>query len=231
MAFVLVQHLDPKHDSALTQLLTRATAMPVREVTHNLRVEPQPRLCHLPQHEPRHRARGVETPASPKSRVTLRAIDSFLEALAHDQHERAIGVILSGNATDGTLGLEAIKAEGGLTFAQDESARHDSMPRSAAAAGCVDFVLSPRNIAKELARIARHPYVTDRASRPDGRNGARGGPGPPRCPDGPPPRGTARARNPTVTTRSCCGCATIPAWISRSTNPPPSTGASPAAWS
>ena len=66
-------------------------------------------------------------------------------------------MILSGTATDGTLGLEAIKAEGGITFAQDDSARYDSMPRSAVAAGCVDFVLSPENIAKELARIAKHP--------------------------------------------------------------------------
>lgn len=89
----------------------------------------------------------------------LRSIDSFLESLAEDQRERAIGVILSGAGTDGTVGLEAIKAEGGITFAQDDSAKYDSMPRSAAAAGCVDFVLSPEYIAKELARIAQHPYV------------------------------------------------------------------------
>jgi CheB methylesterase len=84
---------------------------------------------------------------------------SFLESLAEDQHERAIGVILSGTATDGTVGLEAIKAEGGITFAQDDSARHDSMPRSAVAAGCVDFVLSPEYIAREIARIEKHPYT------------------------------------------------------------------------
>ncbi len=67
--------------------------------------------------------------------------------------------MLSGTASDGTLGLEAIKAEGGITFAQDDSAKYDSMPRSAVAAGCVDLVLSPADIAKELARIAKHPYV------------------------------------------------------------------------
>ena len=88
-----------------------------------------------------------------------RAVDLFFEALAKDRGERAIGVILSGTATDGTLGLEAIKAEGGLTFAQDDTARYDSMPRNAVAAGCVDFVLSPDKIARELTRIARHPYV------------------------------------------------------------------------
>jgi CheB methylesterase len=57
------------------------------------------------------------------------------------------------------VGLEGIKAQGGITFAQDDSAKYDSMPRSAVAAGCVDFVLSPEYIAKELARIAQHPYV------------------------------------------------------------------------
>ena len=68
------------------------------------------------------------------------------------------GVILSGTATDGSFGLEAIKAEGGIAFAQDESARYDSMPRNAVAAGCVEFVLSPENIAKERARIANAPW-------------------------------------------------------------------------
>ena len=171
MAFVLIQHLDPQHDSALTQLLARTTTMPVSEAAHNLRVEPN-HVYVISPNTSLGIVRGVlKIQPAPRHRVTLRAIDSFLEALAKDQHERAIGVILSGNATDGTLGLEAIKAEGGLTFAQDDSARHNSMPRSAAGAGCVDFVLSPRNIAKELTRIAQHPYVTDRASRPDGRNG------------------------------------------------------------
>jgi two-component system, chemotaxis family, CheB/CheR fusion protein len=75
-------------------------------------------------------------------------------------------VILSGTATDGTLGLEAIKAEGGITFAQDDSARYDSMPRSAVSAGCVDFVLSPEGIAKELARIAERPYVAGQPTEP-----------------------------------------------------------------
>ncbi len=83
-------------------------------------------------------------------------IDGFFESLAQDQSEHAIGVILSGTASDGTRGLEAIKAEGGITFAQDESAKYDSMPRSAISTGCVDFVLSPKDIAGELARIARH---------------------------------------------------------------------------
>ena len=175
--FVLVQHLDPQHASALTQLLARATAMPVREVTNNLRVEAN-RVYIIPPNTSLGIAQGVlKLQPRPRDRVALRSIDVFFEALAKDQRERAIGVILSGSATDGTLGLEAIKAEGGLTFAQDDSASYDSMPRSAVTAGCVDLVLSPENIAKELARIAKHPYVAGRVpeflASAQGKNGAR----------------------------------------------------------
>jgi two-component system CheB/CheR fusion protein len=70
-----------------------------------------------------------------------------------------VGVILSGTASDGTVGLAAIKGEGGITFAQDSSAKYDAMPASAIAAGCVDLVLPPEGIAKELVRMAQHPYV------------------------------------------------------------------------
>ncbi|MGH8564729.1 MAG: chemotaxis protein CheB [Gammaproteobacteria bacterium] len=165
MGFVLVQHLDPEHESALTQLLARATKMPVREITNNQRVEANC-VYVIPPNRNLGIARGVlKLRPRPETRTPHRSIDFFFESLAEDQRERAIGVILSGTATDGTLGLTAIKAEGGITFAQDESARYDSMSRSAVAAGCVDFVLSPGDIAKELARTATHPYV---AGQPPG---------------------------------------------------------------
>ena len=87
-------------------------------------------------------------------------IDSFLRTLAEARGSKAVGVILSGTGSDGTLGARAIKAEGGIVFAQDlESAQHDGMPRSAIASGCVDFVLPPQRIAQELSRLSRHPYV------------------------------------------------------------------------
>jgi two-component system CheB/CheR fusion protein len=159
MGFVLVQHLDPDHESALTQLLTRATSMPVREVADNLRVEPN-HVYVIPPRTSLAIAQGVlRLQAREGGRAPHYSIDSFFESLAHDQGERAIGIILSGTASDGTLGMEAIKAEGGITLAQDDSARHDSMPRSAIATGCVDFILSPEAIARELGRIAKHPYV------------------------------------------------------------------------
>jgi len=164
--FVLVQHLDPGHDSALTQILTRVTSMPVREVTNNLRVEAD-HVYVIPPNATMVIAKGRLTlQPRPQTGRAQRAVDAFFESLAQDQRERAIGVILSGTASDGTLGLEAIKAEGGITFAQDESAKYDAMPRSAVAAGCVDFVLSPEVIAKELARIAKHPYVAGQALIP-----------------------------------------------------------------
>lgn len=85
----------------------------------------------------------------------------------HALQNRAIGVLLSGSGTDGTAGLAEIQAHGGVTFAQDEeSAKYDSMPRSAIASGCVDYVLPPKAIARELARIARHPYLA-RSSAPE----------------------------------------------------------------
>ncbi|TLG72651.1 chemotaxis protein CheB [Methylocystis sp. B8] len=162
MAFVLVQHLDPHHESALTNLLARATSMSVKEVTNGLRVE---RDCVyvIPPNANMVIAHGVlNLQPRQEMRGAHHSIDFFFQSLAQDLQERAIGVVLSGTASDGTLGLEAIKAEGGITFAQDDSARYDSMPRSAIAAGCVDFVLKPEDIAKELARIADHPFVAER---------------------------------------------------------------------
>lgn len=163
LGFVLVQHLDPQHESALTQLLSRATSMPVREVTNNLPVEANNVYVIPPNTTLSITAGALTLEPRKQSRTPTRSIDSFFESLAQDQRERAIGVILSGTASDGTMGLEAIKAEGGITFAQDDSAKYDSMPRSAVAAGCVDFVLSPADIANELARIAKHPYVAGQA--------------------------------------------------------------------
>ena len=165
MAFVLVQHLDPVHESALTQILARVTRMPVLEVTNELRVEPNHVYVIPPNTNLSIDAGVLKLQPREKTRTSARSIDFFFESLAADQHERAVGVILSGTASDGTLGLEAIKAEGGITFAQDDSAKYDSMPRSAVAAGCVDFVLAPSAIAEELARLALHPYVLGAATR------------------------------------------------------------------
>lgn len=156
MGFVMVQHLDPVHESVLTKLLAKVTSMAVHEITNNLPVEAN-HVYVIPPNTTLSIAHGVlKLGPRKQGRGPTRSIDSFFESLAEDQRDRAIGVILSGAGTDGAVGLEGIKAEGGITFAQDDSAKYDSMPHSAVAAGGVDFVLSPEYIAKELARIAQH---------------------------------------------------------------------------
>jgi len=164
MAFVLVQHLSPTHASQLAAILSRSTAMPVAEVRDGTRAEPD-RVYVIPPDCDMVISRGcLQLIPREKARGQHRPIDRFLRSLAEDQRDLAIGVILSGTATDGTLGLEEIKAEGGITFAQDGTAQQGSMPGSAIASGCVDFVLSPVQIALEIGRIALHPHVA-RAAR------------------------------------------------------------------
>src|SRR2546430_4960369 len=165
MAYVLVQHLDPSHDSALTELLAKATEMLVTQVTDATPVEPN-HVYVIPPNVDMIISQGILrlTPRT-ETRGHHMPIDRFLRSLAEDQRSNAIGVILSGTASDGTLGLTAIKAEGGITFAQDEkSAKFDGMPQNAIAAGCVDFILPPDAIAGELARIRAHPYLAPSSS-------------------------------------------------------------------
>jgi two-component system CheB/CheR fusion protein len=162
-AFVIVQHLDPHHKSALASILARATPMSVHEARGGTIVEAN-RVYIIPPNAELAVVGGVLRLRRRNSDGLRRSIDGFFQSLAEDAGERAIGVVLSGTASDGTMGLEAIKAENGITFAQDASAKYDSMPRSAIDAGCVDFVLSPSAIAKELVRIAKHPFL-ERAAR------------------------------------------------------------------
>jgi two-component system, chemotaxis family, CheB/CheR fusion protein len=162
MAFVLVQHLDPKHESILTQLISRSTRMPVLEVKEGMGIEADHVYVIPPNTTMTIHDHALRLTAREETRGQHMAVDYFMRTLAEAQGHNAIGVILSGSGTDGTLGLAEIQAQGGVTFAQDETtARHDGMPRSAIAAGCVDFVLPPSEIARELTRIASHPYIGD----------------------------------------------------------------------
>jgi len=167
MAFVLVQHLDPDHASQLAILIARITRLPVREAGDGMRAVPN-EVYIIPPNADLTIARGVLRVLPRGDHTGLRLpIDMFLRALAEDQHERAIGVILSGTGSDGTQGLRAIKAAGGITFAQEAaSAKYDGMPRSAIAAGAVDLVLTPEDIARELARIGGNPALRPGASAP-----------------------------------------------------------------
>ncbi|HTW39130.1 MAG TPA: chemotaxis protein CheB [Steroidobacteraceae bacterium] len=169
MAFVFVLHLAPTHVSMLAQILARETRMPVKEVHDAPQVQPN-RVYVIPAGKAMIIRKGA-LHLIPESDIPHHPVDTFFSALAEDRGHLAIGVVLSGTATDGTLGLAAIKAVGGITFAQDASAQHDGMPCSAISSGCVDFVLAPQEIASELVRLAHHPYVTeasDEAGEPDG---------------------------------------------------------------
>lgn len=158
MAFVLVQHLAPEHESMMTELLARATSLSVSEVKDGMKIMPNHVYVIPPNAE-----LGIINKVlhlMPRTQKQHLPIDYFFQSLAKDQGSNAIGIILSGSASDGTLGLKAIKAENGITFAQtEESARYDSMPASAIASGCVDFVLAPEGIALELAHLAQYPNM------------------------------------------------------------------------
>ncbi len=159
LAFVLVQHLDPTHESQLTDLLARATKLPVVEARDGMAVEPDHIYVLAPNTSMV--IEGGILRVSPRSATEANLpVDRFFRSLAEELGHRAIGVVLSGTASDGAEGVQAIKVAGGLTYAQDEiSAKHPGMPRNAAATGCVDFVLEPAAIARELARIGSHWYL------------------------------------------------------------------------
>ena len=159
MAFVLIQHLDPKHESHLTELLSKESRMPVSEVKNETRVEANHVYVIPPRYNLGISGGVLLIPPRPDSGRNM-PIDSFLCALAADRGSNALGVVLSGTASDGTLGLQAVKAAGGITFAQDvRTAKFDGMPRSAIAAGAADFVLAPAGIALQLVAIARDSQV------------------------------------------------------------------------
>ena len=161
-AIVFVQHLDPNHHSLLAEILARATAIPVSEASDGMPLEAN-HVYVIPANvdltiangalklAPRTQAAGLHMP-----------VDRLLRSVASQCGSRAIGVILSGTGSDGAAGVEAVKAAGGVTFAQDAAtAKFGGMPQAAVATGCVDFILPPERIVAELVRIGRHPYIAD----------------------------------------------------------------------
>jgi two-component system, chemotaxis family, CheB/CheR fusion protein len=160
MAFVLVQHLDPTHKSILSQLITRYTRMKVLEVEDGILVEPNSVFVIPPN-----RYMGIlngklhllEPTSLPGHRTP---IDYFFRTLAEDQKENAICIVLSGTGTEGTLGLRAIKGEGGMGMVQDpESAKYDGMPRNAITTGLADYILPVEAMPEQLIAYARHAII------------------------------------------------------------------------
>lgn len=160
MGFVLVQHLNPQQKSMLTEILSRTTQIPVTEAQEGMTVEPN-HIYVIPPGVTMTINKGVlKLQPREKTYQQPMTVDSFFFSLAEDLKNKAIGVILSGGDGDGTRGLERIKAEGGITFAQcEESAKVSSMPNTAVASGYVDFILTPQQIAQKLANLSTHPYI------------------------------------------------------------------------
>lgn len=162
MAFVLIQHLSPDHESLLSEILTRVTALPVRQVEDRMRVEPNA-IYVIPPNTQMTLVEGILRLA-PRQKNDGRYLpaDLFFESLAVDRGNKAIGVVLSGMDGDGAQGVKAIKMAGGVTFAQCEAtAQFNSMPNTAVATGNVDFVLPPQTIATELTNLSRSPFLVD----------------------------------------------------------------------
>jgi two-component system CheB/CheR fusion protein len=166
MAFVLVQHLAPDHKSLLAELIGRYTTMKVFEVEDGMVVQPNCAYIIPPAHDMAfvNGTLHLLEPAAPRGQRL--AIDFFFRSLAQDQHERAIGIVLSGTGCDGTLGIRAIKGEGGMVMVQSPATcQYEGMPRSALATGLVDFELAPAQMGAQLQAYAARA-IPPRA-RPD----------------------------------------------------------------
>ena len=157
MAFVLISHLAPDHDSLLSELLAKETQMSVLQVTEEIRLQPN-RVYVIPPNATLTVDDGILRLSTPLQARGHRApINIFFRSLAEDQGENAVCIILSGTGSDGTIGMKSIKEFGGLAIAQDSStAKYDSMPRNAVITGLVDYVLPVEDIPARLIEYARH---------------------------------------------------------------------------
>ena len=167
IAYVIIQHLDPNHKGMLPELLQRTTDMPVTQVTDLMYLRPNKIYIILPNKD-MSILHGVLQLLQPKLTHGLHLpIDNFLGALAVDQRNQSIAVILSGMGSDGSIGLRAIKQHGGLVSAQEpSSAKFDGMPRSAIATNLVDIIASPSDLPKQIIQELETPQLHSQSGLP-----------------------------------------------------------------
>jgi two-component system CheB/CheR fusion protein len=179
MAIVIVQHLSPDYESALTQLLGHASPIRVLQVTDGMRLQVDHVYVIPPDRNMAITPDGrFSLVARPERKTQFMPIDFFLHSLARFARERAVGVILSGDLSDGSFGIKEIKGAGGITFAQEpRTASRGEMPRSAIATGLVDRAMPPEQIGEELLAIARHPLLRLAAPRRPAAQSRAGRPG------------------------------------------------------
>jgi two-component system CheB/CheR fusion protein len=157
MAFVLIPHLDPTHESLMASLLGKHTAMPVTEARQGQALEADHVYVIPPNYCLSLREGIIQLSALPGRGAGETAIDPFLRSLAEDQQERAVCIILSGTGSHGSLGLKAVKAAGGMAMVQEPStAEYDRMPLSAISTGLADYVLPPGKMPEELVKYVKH---------------------------------------------------------------------------
>ncbi len=167
VALLFVQH-RPAQESTLPDLLAAKTPLKVVDPTNGTRIEPNV-LYVIPPHMAAEVREGcIHLRADARRPVPPLAIDTLFTSLAQWARGRAIGVILSGTGSDGAAGIREIKAQGGITIAQSpETAKYDGMPRAAIKTGLVDLVLSPEEIAEQIAQVRSHPYLAPPSADPD----------------------------------------------------------------
>jgi two-component system CheB/CheR fusion protein len=159
MAYIYVQHLSPDHKSLLTSILSKITKMKVQEIDNMEKMEPN-NVYVIPPNKVIEVINGhIQLLPRLKKNIQNLTIDVLFSSLAETHKANTIGIVLSGYASDGMIGLKAIKDAGGITFAQDDTAQASSMPNSAIAAGAVDYILSPEEIAEELVRLSQNDFV------------------------------------------------------------------------
>ncbi len=160
IAFMIIQHLSPKHKSIMGSLLSKCTTMEVLDLKDGMKIEPNHVYLNPPDKNVMIMNGKIHLMEPIRTGGINLSIDCFFKSMAEDLGEKAIGIILSGTATDGTLGLKAIKAGGGIAMVQDpDSAKYDGMPRSAIATGIVDFILPVEKLPAALAKYIRAPYI------------------------------------------------------------------------
>ncbi len=160
MAFVVIMHLSPKHESHSADLLQNVTMMPVTQVNETVRVEPN-RVYVIPPTKYLAMTNGFISLSEPKDTRTQHvAVDLFFRTLAESKRDRAIGIVLSGTGSDGSVGLKRLKEQGGVTLAQSpDEAEYDGMPRNAIGSGAVDFVLPVAKMPEKLVQLWQNASV------------------------------------------------------------------------
>ena len=165
IAFILVQHLAPDHESILTEILQKITLIPIQEITDNLHIKPD-HIYIIPANKLLMAKDGVLKLSERPPNTNVLSIDIFFSSLADVYQAQAIGIVMSGNGSDGTEGLRAIKKFGGVTFAQNQTAAYPEMPQNAIKAKVVDFVLSPEDIITQLILLTNTLSVNMVEDRP-----------------------------------------------------------------